>query len=364
MAGCNSSGLAKIFGQPCLEILGAGSWIHIQPHLHTTPIIHLRMAGITGKRRRVEKKGKKENKFRNFKKQKSYHSSSEDDSNVSDDDTGDFAPVDMDASDVEEAEAETKKPAKSILKATKDAPTEDDKVGPDEEEAEGLAGLEAVEDDEDDEDDEDEEDDEFDLEGSEDDDATNNDASEAELDNDDDEDEDDDMVDETTGDRKKRKRNDPSVFANSMSKILSSKLSTSKRADPVLSRSATAQEANRELTDAKLELKAKRKMRAEKQQALERGRVKDVLGLNTTDISTAGIQEQEKRLKKTAQRGVVKLFNAVRMAQLQGQKAMEAAKKQGVVGMAQREEKVNEMSKQGFLDLIASGGKKAPAINV
>jgi len=52
------------------------------------------------------------------------------------------------------------------------------------------------------------------------------------------------------------------------------------------------------------------------------------------------------------------------MAQLQGQKAMEAAKKQGVVGMAQREEKVNEMSKQGFLDLIASGGKKAPAINV
>jgi len=317
------------------------------------------MAGTTGKRRRVEKKGKKENKFRNFKKQKHYHSSSEDESDVSDDEAGDFAPVNMDASDEEEVEiekpAETKKPAKSILKAAKDVPTEDDKIGPDEDVAEDLAGLEEVDDDE-------EEDDEFDLEGSEDDDATNNNASEAELDND--EDEDDDMVDEATGDRKKRKRNDPTVFANSMSKILSSKLSTSKRADPVLSRSATAQEANRELTDAKLELKAKRKMRAEKQQALERGRVKDVLGLNTTDISTAGIQEQEKRLKKTAQRGVVKLFNAVRMAQLQGQKAMEAAKKQGVVGMAQREEKVNEMSKQGFLDLIASGGKKAPAINV
>ncbi|GAB7342915.1 hypothetical protein MBLNU457_g1026t1 [Dothideomycetes sp. NU457] len=313
------------------------------------------MAGVTGKRRRVEKKGKKENKFRNFKKQKSYHSSSEDESDVSDDDAGDFAPVNMDASD---EEVETKKPVKSILKAAKDAPIEDDEVGPDEEKAEDLAGLEEVDDDDD------EEDDEFDLEGSEDDDATNNDASEAELDNDDEEDEDDDMLDETTGDRKKRKRNDPSVFANSMSKILSSKLSTSKRADPVLSRSATAQEANRELTDAKLELKAKRKMRAEKQQALERGRVKDVLGLNTIDISTAGIQEQEKRLKKTAQRGVVKLFNAVRMAQLQGQKAMEAAKKQGIVGMAQREEKVNEMSKQGFLDLIASGGKKAPAINV
>jgi len=324
--------------------------------LHYTTIEFSTMAPVTGKRRRVEKKGKKENKFRNFKKQKSYHSSSEDESDVSDNDAGDFAPVTMDESD---DEAEVKKPVKSILKATKDAPMEDDKVGPDaEEDAEDLAGLVEVDDDED-------EDDEFDLEGDEVEDATNNDdlaESEADLDND--EDDDDDMIDESTGDRKKRKRNDPTVFANSMSKILSSKLSTSKRADPVLSRSATAQEANRELTDAKLELKAKRKIRAEKQQALERGRVKDVLGLNTTDISTAGIQEQEKRLRKTAQRGVVKLFNAVRMAQLQGQKAMEAAKKQGVVGMAQREEKVNEMSKQGFLDLIASGGKKAPAINV
>jgi len=34
------------------------------------------------------------------------------------------------------------------------------------------------------------------------------------------------------------------------------------------------------------------------------------------------------------------------------------------VGMAQRDERVTEMSKKGFLDLIAHGGKKAPAMNI
>ena len=149
-----------------------------------------------------------------------------------------------------------------------------------------------------------------------------------------------------------------------MSKILSSKLSTSKRADPVLSRSAAASAVSSDLTDARLEAKAKRKLHTEKKQALERGRVKDVLGLGDTDVSTAQIQEQEKRLKKTAQRGVVRLFNAVRISQVQGQRAREEARKQGVVGMAQREERVSDMSKKGFLDLIAQGGKKAPSINV
>merc|ERR1711964_462160 len=56
--------------------------------------------------------------------------------------------------------------------------------------------------------------------------------------------------------------------------------------------------------------KAKAKLRAERREDLERGRIKDVLGLNS---GTAGeIAEEEKRLRKIAQRGVVKLFNAIR----------------------------------------------------
>lgn len=167
---------------------------------------------------------------------------------------------------------------------------------------------------------------------------------------------------------KKRKRNDPEAFATSMSKILGSKLSASKRSDPVLSRSVTAMEASKEMTDLALEKKAKHKMREERKVALDKGRVKDVLGASTAFDAAHGLEvgkdlptvqetmELEKRLRKTAQRGVVKLFNAVRAAQIKGEEAAKDARAKGIVGTGRREAKVNEMSKKGFLDLIAGGG--------
>jgi hypothetical protein len=165
---------------------------------------------------------------------------------------------------------------------------------------------------------------------------------------------------------RKRKRNDPEAFATSMSKILGSKLSNSKRSDPVLSRSVTALQASKEITDQALEKKARHKLREERRAALDKGRVKDVLGASTAfdagrgDVagieSTAETMELEKRLRKTAQRGVVKLFNAVRAAQIKGEEAAKEARKKGLVGYGRREEKVNEMSKKGFLELIAGGG--------
>lgn len=156
---------------------------------------------------------------------------------------------------------------------------------------------------------------------------------------------------------KKRKRNDPEVFATSMSKILGTKLTTTKRSDPVLSRSAAATSISKEVSESRLEARARQKLRLEKKHALEKGRVKDVLGLGNEEQSTQGIMEAEKKLKKTAQRGVVKLFNAVREAQKRGEDAKREALKEGVVGMDRREEKVSEMSKKGFMELIASGGK-------
>lgn len=68
------------------------------------------------------------------------------------------------------------------------------------------------------------------------------------------------------------------------------------------------------------------------------------------------MMEQERRLKKTAQRGVVKLFNAVRVAQIRGEEARKEAVGKGIVGAKRKEEKVGEMSKKGFLELVASGG--------
>ncbi|PSK42680.1 Ribosomal RNA-processing protein 15 [Elsinoe australis] len=294
------------------------------------------MPSTAPKRKRTAEHLHKAKKPKRFRKQKNYHSSSEDEDEDDVDDAGaDFAPVNMDDSDASE---EVEVPAAPVTKNKKSAPPSKKPEDEDIEEAEDLDD-EAL--DEDLADEIDLEDDSM---------ADDSEASEAESDA------------NTRGPAKAKKRNDPTAFATSMSKILSSKLSTSKRSDPVLSRSVDASTANRELTDSRLELKAKQKLRAERKAALERGRVTDVLGINTEGVSAAEIQEREKRLKKTAQRGVVKLFNAVRAAQVQADVAREQARKEGVVGMAQREERINKMSKKSFLDLIAKGGKKGATI--
>ena len=351
-------------------------------HSHTPQYTSFTMGNPSAKRKRPEGMGYRKPKklVKKFKKQKAYHSDSEDDDHVettTTTTTTEFTPVNMDDSDeeVEDAPAvvaapvpapepviekkvtvvekkATPKPAapaksepapaavqpklKSALKQSKkvDPPSESEEEEDEDEEEEDDDDLEDLDalDDEDLDDSDLEEDDELDL-----------------------------SDDEEGKPKKTRKRNDPTAFATSMSKILGTKLTTSKRQDPVLSRSAAATAASKELAEQKLELKAKRKMHAEKREALDKGRVKDVLGLNTPDVSTAEIQETEKRLQKTAQRGVVKLFNAVRAAQVQGETARSEAKKEGVIGISQRDERVSEMSKKGFLDLIATGGKK-PAV--
>lgn len=154
----------------------------------------------------------------------------------------------------------------------------------------------------------------------------------------------------------KKKRHDPSTFATSISRILSSKLTTSQRADPVLARSRTAAATHKAVADERLEHRVRTQLRAEKKAARDIGRVTDVLGLESGAADTGRIVEEERRLRRTAQRGVVRLFNAVRAAQVRGEEAMRQARAEGVVGMRQREERVNEMSKQGFLDLISRGG--------
>ncbi|GJN85758.1 hypothetical protein PLIIFM63780_009332 [Purpureocillium lilacinum] len=189
---------------------------------------------------------------------------------------------------------------------------------------------------------------------------------EEEEDDDDEEDEEDldefDLEARPAGTKSKAKRNDPTAFATSLSKILSTKLSSSKRSDPVLSRSAAAHEASKAAVDSALEAKAKRQLKEQKRRALEKGRVKEVLLATTSEATgepettTSEILDKEKKLRKVAQRGVVTLFNAVRAAQVKATEAEKSARKEGVIGIGQRESKVNELSKKGFLDLIASGG--------
>ena len=302
-----------------------------------------------------------------FKKQKAYHSDSESEDDVrSTNTTTDFKPVNMDDSDEEVEDVPAAIPAPVVEKKVTPKPAAPAKPEPAPAAVQpklksALKQSKKVDppsesEDEEDEDDDLEDDDVEDLDALDDEDLDGSDL---------DDDDEMDLSDDEDGEgkqRKTRKRNDPTAFATSMSKILGTKLTTSKRQDPVLSRSAAATAASKELADQKLELKAKRKLHAEKREALEKGRVKDVLGLNTPEVSTSEIQDTERRLQKTAQRGVVKLFNAVRAAQVQGEQARSEAKREGVVGISQREERVSEMSKKGFLDLIATGGKKPAAV--
>lgn len=284
---------------------------------------------MSQKKRKVQDgiRGKTEKPRKRFRKQLEYHSSSEE----SDGEEG-FAAVDLNDTDDEaeptDSSKRTKVPAdrKTAPKtANDDAEVEEEELSKDAADEEEVENEEEVE--------------------------------EEDVGDGDDDDEEDDDEDDIDGGAKRRptnKRNDPSAFSTSISKILSTKLSRSARKDPLLSRSKEAAETGASLANERLERRAKAKLRAERKDDLQRGRITDVLGLNSGQAGE--IAEEEKRLRKIAQRGVVKLFNAVRAAQVKAEQAAKEERKKGTIGITHRQEKVNEMSKQGFLDLI--GGKK------
>lgn len=271
-----------------------------------------------------------------FRKQTEYHSSTEDE-DESDNDASTFAPVNLLDSDEEEQVSKSKatQDKNSLSAAPKKSKNkeeivkEDDDIEDDEPDVNASSG------------DEDEEDDREDREDN------------------------DSMADddeEEGGLRLKTvtKRYDPTAFSTSISKILSTKLPTSVRADPVLSRSKAAAQATSALANERLEQRARSKLRAEKKEEQERGRVRDVLGIERGEAGETA--EEEKRLRKIAQRGVVKLFNAVRAAQVRGEEAARAEQKKGTIGIEERKKAANEVSKQSFLELI--NGKKGKALNI
>ena len=299
------------------------------------------MAPIQNKRRRVEDEVRRPKKKIRVKKQKHYHSSSEDEEDVN-------LPVVADQS---------KPKPRSILKVRQGGPVDQDPKEVDYEPLDSITELEKntalnAARESDNGESEDELDDEMVI----------NDAEQPSTDGEEDSDaasdasEDNTSLTSSQAARNKKKRNDPAAFATSISKILDTKLTATKRADPVLSRSKAASDAQKNETDSKLETAARAQLRAEKKQSLEKGRIRDVLGLQTTSVDTGRVQEEERRLKKTAQRGVVRLFNAVRAAQVRAEEGVRQAQQEGIVGIRQREERVQEMSKEGFLELISRGG--------
>jgi hypothetical protein len=296
--------------------------------------------GINGRVTRPKKK---------FKKQSAYHSSSEDEDEDAGDDVDDFAPVNLLDSDVEE-DVPKAMGDRSNKSATKHRDLATKPVGGRLEPTGQERPKSSRQDEEDDEDDG----------ADDDDDNANSDIDEDEVSAEDDEFSLDGEEAGTKSRKRIPKRNDPSVFSTSISKILSTKLPTSARADPVLSRSKSAAQTTSDLANEKLEQRARAKLRADKKEEQDRGHIRDVLGVERGEAGETA--EEEKRLRKIAQRGVVKLFNAVRAAQVRGEDAAREERKKGTIGMEERKKAVNEVSKQGFLELI--NGKKGKPLNI
>ena len=290
------------------------------------------------KKRKVQEgmQGKVARPSKKSRKQREYHSSSEDEDDDGDDEPTDFKSVSLADSDEEENVKAKKQPSQRNIKSLGQ--------GQKKKEEEKKA---AEEDDDDDDDDADSiHSDDGDGVASED--ASGSDASS------------DEGNDGETSSRTVPKRNDPSAFSTSISKILSTKLPTSARADPVLSRSKGASQTTTDFADEKLDRQARAKLRAEKKEELDRGRIRDVMGIERGQAGP--VAEEEKRLRKVGQRGVVKLFNAVRAAQVRGEEAVKQERKKGTIGMGEREKAANEVSKQGFLELIS--GKQGKPLNI
>ncbi|KAF3989896.1 hypothetical protein FT663_02466 [Candidozyma haemuli var. vulneris] len=150
--------------------------------------------------------------------------------------------------------------------------------------------------------------------------------------------------------KKKKTSNDGGdQFASAFNAIIGSKLKAYDRKDPILARNKSTL---KKLESDKLEKKAKRELLAEKRQIQDKVRVRNLLPAASEPEKVREIIEKEKKLKKVAQRGVVKLFNAVLATQVKTKEEMGKTK----VSSGKQEEMLNELSKSKFLDLVKAAG--------
>ncbi|KAJ1981410.1 pre-60S ribosomal particles component [Dimargaris verticillata] len=137
--------------------------------------------------------------------------------------------------------------------------------------------------------------------------------------------------------KKKPKKNDPQDFANAMVNILGTKLKAADKSTPILSKNRLP---GKLIDDEKLELRAQKTLTAERQREKNVNRV-------IPDFSNA---EYEKKLRKVATRGVIRLFNAVNSQQngdaLSVVNSSAADNERG---------NVSDLSKDRFLELLKSG---------
>lgn len=167
------------------------------------------------------------------------------------------------------------------------------------------------------------------------------------------EEEGDDPEDDSFPLKKKRKKNiddGSESFATAFNAIMGSKLKAYNRKDPILARNKSTL---KQIENDTLEQKAKRAILAEKKHKMDKHRIRNLLPASDQPETVRQTLEFERLLKKTAQKGVVRLFNAVLTTQV-GTNQQIAKEK---VGSKKKEELMTEISKEKFLDLVQAAGQ-------
>ncbi|EIE89371.1 hypothetical protein RO3G_14082 [Rhizopus delemar RA 99-880] len=166
-------------------------------------------------------------------------------------------------------------------------------------------------------------------------------------DEEDEEDEDDEFDEDELqrSDKPRKKKYSAEAFSSAMTNILASSLTGADKKQPILARSKGVE---RKIEDEKLDYKARKILSAQKKAEKERGRV-------IPDYTTF---DYEKKLRKVATRGVVKLFNAIRTQQKMTEVAVrDVTSKSKTLSAVDKAKDVSTMSKTNFLDLLKTGKK-------
>ncbi|SCU94869.1 LAME_0F09692g1_1 [Lachancea meyersii CBS 8951] len=153
------------------------------------------------------------------------------------------------------------------------------------------------------------------------------------------------------------KHNDGSSgFSTAINAILGSHLKAHDRKDPIMARKKNA---SKKLESDKLEAKAKRAMLAEKKKLLNKSRTKDIIPTISAETDSGAeireVLEKERRLRKIAQKGVVKLFNAILSTQVKTERDG-AEKLSDIKNRTEKKDMLTDLSKEKFLDLVKAAG--------
>lgn len=155
--------------------------------------------------------------------------------------------------------------------------------------------------------------------------------------------------------KKSREADDGSEsFSKAMNALLDTHLKAHDRQDPILARSKGQ---IKKFEEDKLESKAKKLLLAKKKAKLSAGRRIDLIPSNNTE-SAQEVTIREKKLRKVAQRGVIKLFNAILAAQTPIPTDDGISQRNMHLSAEKRKAEVTEVSRDRFLDMVQAAAQK------